>query len=100
MKGFLNKVQRRVSGSGPSDGTGNGEKPSTPPVPAKSSSAAAAPNSNGARPEATPKADVALPRRERRFVIPPPQLSLQPPLALLTFSTEDLLLFVHKRCKF
>jgi hypothetical protein len=69
MKGFLNKVQRRVSGSGPSDGTGggNGEKPSTPPVPAKSA-AAAAPSGNGARTEATPKADVALPRRERRFV--------------------------------
>lgn len=62
MKGFLNKVQRRVSGSGPSDAAG--EKPSTPPVPAKS--AAAAPNSQGARTEATPKADVALPRRERR----------------------------------
>jgi hypothetical protein len=74
MKGFLNKVQRRVSGSGASDAAAN-DKPSTPPVPAKSASAA--PNSNGARSEATPRADVALPRRERRFVSPP---SVAPPL--------------------
>lgn len=59
MKGFLNKVQRRVSGSGPSDGKG-GEKPSTPIAGAKQAS-----RNTGI--ESTPKADVTLPKRERRF---------------------------------
>jgi hypothetical protein len=63
MKGFLNKVQRRVSGSGPSDPPPS-DKPATPPVQPKA--AAPAPANGGARTEATPKADVALPRRERR----------------------------------
>jgi hypothetical protein len=79
MKGFLNKVQRRVSGSGASDAPAN-DKPSTPPVPAKSASAA--PNSNGARTEATPRADVALPRRERRFVPSSLSASFHTPLSL------------------
>ena len=64
MKGFLNKVQRRVSGSGPSTGTEskNGEKPSTPIATAKAGA-----RTNGIEP--TPKADVTLPRRERRCVV-------------------------------
>jgi hypothetical protein len=64
MKGFLNKVQRRVSGSGPSDGAPQagakaGDKPSTPIT-------KQANRSNGV--ESTPKADVTLPRRERRYI--------------------------------
>ena len=61
MKGFLNKVQRRVSGSGPSDGGAkNGDKPSTPIAGTKQTG-----RSTGI--ESTPKADVTLPRRERRY---------------------------------
>jgi hypothetical protein len=54
MKGFLNKVQRRVSGAGSETAD---EKPSSAaPQPALSS--------NGI--EVTPKADVILPKKERR----------------------------------
>jgi hypothetical protein len=63
MKGFLNKVQRRVSGSGPSGetkSTDNGSnKPSTP-------NSMKTANGTNRGVEATPKADVSLPRRERR----------------------------------
>lgn len=67
MKGFLNKVQRRVSGSAPSDPPVN-DKPATPPVPVKSATNSSTTSAGGvnSRTEATPKADVALPRRERR----------------------------------
>jgi serine/threonine-protein phosphatase 2A regulatory subunit B' len=88
MKGFLNKVQRRVSGSGASDAPAN-DKPSTPPVPAKSASAA--PNSNGARTEATPRADVALPRRERRFVPSSLSASFHTPFSLSPFRRSSFI---------
>lgn len=78
MKGFLNKVQRRVSGSGPSGGEGEGE-PAAPPgspssgtSPAKAAAAQAGRVGDGvplAQVEVVPKADVTLPRKERRWGI-------------------------------
>jgi serine/threonine-protein phosphatase 2A regulatory subunit B' len=53
MKGFLNKVQRRVSGTVPADMNKTTEKPTTP----------ALGNGKGG---VVPKADVAMPRKERR----------------------------------
>jgi hypothetical protein len=76
MKGFLNKVQRRVSGSGPSGGEGEVEPAAPPGSPSSSSpakSVAAAPAGRVgdgvplAQVEVVPKADVTLPRKERRF---------------------------------
>lgn len=61
MKGFLNKVQRRVSGGGTPTESKAQEKPSTPSAVPKQTQPAA---QRGI--EATPKADVSLPRRERR----------------------------------
>jgi hypothetical protein len=60
MKGFLNKVQRRVSGGGTPAEAKTPDKPATPTL------KPAATSNNRAGIEATPKADVSLPRRERR----------------------------------
>lgn len=79
MKGFLNKVQRRVSGSGP-DGAaeaavlagktnGDGKSPETA---AKSPNSPNTGSKSGAAlpgPDVVPKADVTLPRRERRYLL-------------------------------
>jgi hypothetical protein len=74
MKGFLNKVQRRVSGSGPSGGEGDVEPVAPPGSPSSSAkTAAAAPSGRVgdgvplAQVEVVPKADVTLPRKERRL---------------------------------
>jgi len=71
MKGFLNKVQRRVSGSGPAGAEGGAA--SAAPVggasPDKAVSAAPASPKSAHLPSNTdvvPKADVTLPRKERR----------------------------------
>ena len=74
MKGFLNKVQRRVTSTNPSNI--DGSKSDAKPQPAVSSSptlnVGMKPNPNaqgrvgGVVVESTPRADVMLPRRERR----------------------------------
>ena len=64
MKGFLNKVQKVA---GKTDGKMEGGAPTVPaPTPAQANVAAAA---GAARAEATPRADISLPKRhDRRFV--------------------------------
>lgn len=73
MKGFLNRVQRRVSGSGPA-GVEGGTSAAVPVsgVSDKSAAGSPAPPSSPksahlpGNVEVVPKADVTLPRRERR----------------------------------
>jgi hypothetical protein len=77
MKGFLNKVQRRVSGSGPPGLEGAPSSGGGVSVPDSKTGAAgtavvppSSPKSGGGlalgNVEVVPKADVTLPRKERR----------------------------------
>ena len=76
MKGFLNKVQRRVSGSEPggveagAPTAGGSGAPSSPNTAAPVGAAPPSSPKSAHLPgnvEVVPKADVTLPRKERRF---------------------------------
>ncbi len=63
MKGFLNKVQK-VAGKG--DGKADGAPAQATPAPSNSAQANVAAAAGAARAEATPRADISLPRRHDR----------------------------------
>lgn len=97
MKGFLNKVQQKATGK--PDGKAEGAPAAAAPA-GNSAQANVAAAAGAARAEATPRADISLPRRHDRrsvallFTLFTVVLSM-----ILFFSSDDLHLLATTKCK-